>query len=248
MKTRFLKRPDTNGTGQSCAVLRTSDSGRAGVDSGVPVLFRYAPRGGREVKDWQDPQMKALAGWTISPSGRVSPDTSVAGYAARHVEVAGRCYQRDCRRTCSIDTKDLVSRGLGRLAVSDLRRTLLCGRLGGCGMDFSETERFPLRLQSVGREGFALEIRCRTCRKSHVSGVAAIAAKLAKEGAGGGDTPLAQVSAAIKGPCGCGAKSWEVELLFCDPASAKKPLWRQELERRRAARAFDRDGPLAPSG
>lgn len=187
------------------------------------------------------------AGWSIA-SGRLEEVPTVQGYLARRVGVRGRCHTRDCRRTCHLDLGELITKGMGLLPVRTIQQTLRCSRLDGCALHFEEQLEFPLTLSELtGREYVGVEIRCKGCGQSHVTNVEGMIARLAAAHRGDAQSKVRELGSLIKGPCGkCKALSWEIHILWFDPAAHKVPSWKREFDRRREIRwreKMDRPGP-----
>jgi len=157
-------------------------------------------------------------GWVVF-NGQLEPDTSVAGYHARGREIRGVCHIRDCRRRCHVDFADLMSRGLQRLSAAEVKRLMVCSRLGGCAMEFRETGGAGVRLSDLTRrEHVAVRIRCAGCGKASVAHAEAVIARLNREGLGGAGTLMSQLPGLIRGACpACSRKQWAAEVLWQDP-------------------------------
>ena len=164
-------------------------------------------------------------GWVVL-DGQLTADAKVAGYLARGTQVKGICHQRDCRRRCEIDLGMLVARGLGALAVGDLKPLLKCGRLGGCALEVREEPAAEIRLrQLTGKGHVTVRFMCQGCRKATTAPAEAVIGRLKTEGTGGADTAVSKLAELVRGACkGCGVKRWRVDVMWEDPEGA--PRWR----------------------
>jgi hypothetical protein len=163
-------------------------------------------------------------GWSIT-SGRLEEIPTVSAYHARKCAVDGRCWRRDCRRTCHFDLEHMIVGGMGTLVVREVQRTFMCNRLGGCGLEFHEKPEFPLTLSDLtGRDYVGVEIRCTVCRRSHVTSVEGMIARLKAAERGGPESKARELGGLIRGPCGkCKTVRWEVNILWYEPGVGKIP-------------------------
>lgn len=158
-------------------------------------------------------------GWTLA-SGMLQPDRSIAGYALRGQDVNGRCYQRDCRRSCHIDHKRIIERGLGALQIEQVKRTFRCSRLDHCAIEWHE----DLKAESVqlgflaGRAAVVLVIRCAGCGASLEVPPEAMIARLVADKRGGATTRTHELPDLLSGACkACGKTQWTVAVKWPDP-------------------------------
>lgn len=187
------------------------------------------------------------AGWSIA-SGCLEEVSTVEGYLARRAEVFGRCQTRDCRRSCHLDLRELVTKGMGLLPVRIIQQTMRCSRLDSCALAFDERPEHPLTLSELtGREYVGVEIRCGGCGEQRVTNVEGMIARLKAAGRGDAQSRVRELAGLIQGPCGkCKTRRWEVNILWFDPSGHKVPSWKQEFDRRRDAawrERIDRPGP-----
>lgn len=160
-------------------------------------------------------------GWTIA-SGVLTPDRTVRGYLAREQDVKGRCYQRDCRRTCHVDHARLHEQGLGALKIQQVKQLLRCARLDTCALEFHEdlnAESLKLR-NLTGRAAVSLRILCQGCGASRTVSPKAMVARLKSEGKGDETTETRDLAGLLSAPCkACGKVTWAVDVLWPNPAT-----------------------------
>ena len=159
----------------------------------------------------------------------------------------GRCYRRDCRRSCHLDYQQLIRDGLGAIPVHRLAQTYKCNRIEGCMLEFQERpDRVVILSELTGRDYVGAEIRCGICRATYITSVEGLILRLTQANQGGAETPIKNVGKLIRGPCGkCKVARWDVQFLWYDPAS-KVPLWKQDLLKRRDQAQRKREMELGP--
>jgi hypothetical protein len=158
-------------------------------------------------------------GWTIA-SGVLTPDRTVRGYLAREQDVKGRCYQRDCRRTCHVDHARFHEQGLGALKIEQVKQLLRCARLDTCALEFREdlnAESLKLR-NLTSRPAVSLRILCRGCGAIRSVSPAAMIARLKAQGKGDETTETRDLAGLLSASCKvCGKVTWAVDVLWPDP-------------------------------
>lgn len=183
-------------------------------------------------------------GWMID-RGRLEEVQTIAGYAARRCEVHGRCYRRDCRRSCHLDMAELITRGMGELTVRQVQATMRCSRLDGCALEFSERPARRVTLADLkGREYVGVEVRCGGCGRQYVTSIEGFILHLARGGLGDENADVRRLGEILRNPCGsCSNRIWRVEILWYvpGPADSRLPSWKQELVKRRAAAQLRKD-------
>jgi len=181
-------------------------------------------------------------GWTIA-SGRLEPDRTIAGYAERGQDVNGRCYQRDCRRSCHIDHRRIVEQGLGALRIEQVKKTFRCQRLDHCALDWHEdmkAESVPLRYLT-GRAGVVVLVRCVSCDLKRTFPPEAVIARLVAERKGGETTRTNELASLLSGACkACKKTTWDVAVIWPNPdtwggarmieMASKAPAYKDPLE------------------
>lgn len=157
---------------------------------------------------------KVPPGWTLLGSSLI-PDGSLSGAAQRGADVRGVCQRQDCRRTCWVEPRYLVERGLGAVSLNDYLQTLLCGRLGGCSIEWRH---HPLKAAvSFGRlshmPGVGIAIRCIPCGVEKKRPVAAMLEALRRKDPASKIDDVDALLATLKRPCAkCGKVAWQVDI------------------------------------
>jgi hypothetical protein len=164
-------------------------------------------------------------GWNAE-MGTLTPSETVGGYLARHQELRGACYSKDCRRRCEVELKALFARGFGRLTRRELLHLYRCNRLDGCNLDLIPDPvqaLLPLR-DLAGVPGIATRIRCTSCQFFRRYTVEEMIGQLEAAKKGGGRTGVQEVAALFTAPCKqCKKKSWTFEVLW---PSEETQSWR----------------------
>lgn len=187
-------------------------------------------------------------GWRVV-SGTLQPDRTVLGYHQRDQDVRGHCYLRDCRRSCHVDHARLIEQGLGALRIDQVKRTMACGRIDGCNMEWTEDKRresFSIGAL-VGRPAVALRIRCGKCNAAQEIAPEAMIRRLSAEGKGDRSTGFGDVAQLLTAPCkACGWSGWAVEVAWPDPATIGGRRKIQEAEAKARAVAAGSGLPKDP--
>lgn len=161
---------------------------------------------------------KPPAGWIVV-SGTLQMDRSIAGHLVRDHDVRGRCYMRDCKRSCHIDHRGLVERGLGVLTVDQVKKTMVCSRLDGCGLYFTgDPSRESLPLAALtGRLAVKVRVLCRSCGKGSAVTPETMVQRLKKMGKGDEMTRTSEIASHFTKACDCGKTHWQVDVQWPDP-------------------------------
>lgn len=180
---------------------------------------------------------KPPRGWLVV-AGTLSLDQSIAGYFARDHDVRGRCFTRDCRRHCHVDHARLVAAGLGALTIDQVKRSLACGRLDGCSMEWQDNpKRSSLPLIVLrGRLAVRIRIKCRMCGTMSQVTPEAMIARLQAEQKGSDKTLVSELAGLLSKPCACGKTAWAVDVAWPDPNTlgGRKALEQAQLDRDQA--------------
>jgi hypothetical protein len=164
-------------------------------------------------------------GWRVL-NGALIPDGSVGGYLARRQEVRASCYQRDCRRSVSIDYDWLIGHGYAAFPVREFIDLLKCRKPGGCALE-ARTERqgsgLPLA-DLARRKGVAIRLQCGACRwRKDITPAQAIA-HLTAAGTGDGATLHVELTAKLTKPCAqCARTLWICEVRWPQAGDGRIP-------------------------
>ena len=173
--------------------------------------------------------MDMPAGW-VAIDGTVQPSENVAGYAARHQTVKGKCQRSGCSRRVDLDPKGLCGEGLGSLSMQQVKTWWRCNRAGGCGLDYhNEPPAFPLRLEHfIGLPNVRIRLRCRgdKCKFHRVWPVEVMIKGLVERGQGDERTEIDKLGAKMTSACAlCKKSNWTADVLW---ANTESMGWRAE--------------------
>jgi ribosomal protein S27AE len=176
-----------------------------------------------------------LAGWRVE-GAVLQADETIAGYAARDVDVRGTCYLRNCKRSYWFDWTEWLALGMAQVPLRRIQEMLRCHRLTGCNLHFQEQGGRELTLGLLNRDGVLIRIACGKCGSFRLVRPASLIRRLKADQRGGDATLLAEVAVASNKPCGkCRATTWTADAILT--TGSRLPAWlHQELERRQRRR------------
>lgn len=178
-----------------------------------------------------------LAGWRIE-GAVLKPDETVAGYMARDVDVRGRCYLRNCRRSYWFDYGEWIALGMGRVPLRRIQDTLRCHLLTGCNFYFEEKGGAALTLRFLDRDQMFVRIACARCHAFRLVRARTLIRKLETERRGGPETTLADLAGLPAKPCHkCKGAAWTVDAIVA--GGARLPAWLQDELKKRQRRRED---------
>lgn len=181
-----------------------------------------------EYRDPPDPGGLVPPGWFLMDHALVA-DPTLKGYLDRNQSVHGQCVGQDCRRKASMDLRELMRLTGPNLHVKKVAAYMRCARLEGCRFTFTRLEpRCDIPLDRfAGRPNVRLRLRCEACQCFTHRKVDAVIAWLTTTGQGGKHTWISDVERLLTARCGCGGKSWTIQVAIYDTAH---PRWRRDGE------------------
>ena len=160
------------------------------------------------------------AGW-VAFNGTVEPSETVAGYAARHQTVWGKCQFAGCDRRLKLEPEMLVKDGVGALLMGQIKTWARCQRPGGCSLTFhNEAPLYPLKLEHfTGLAHVRIRVRCRGhgCKFSRTWPVEVMIKGLQERGQGDERTEIDKLGAKMTSACPlCKKSNWVADVLCAD--------------------------------
>jgi len=159
------------------------------------------------------------AGW-VSIGNVLKRGVSVFAYGARGQSVRGTCDGANgCRRTITLDPRELGRCGMGQLSMDQIQKTHRCNKLEGCILSFHDLPAdIELTLDRLtGKPHVRVRLKCRGCNLVRTFIAEDIIAKLRASKKGDGGTRLEGLGKLISGPCpakSCGKSNWTVDVLW----------------------------------
>lgn len=159
-------------------------------------------------------------GW-VAIDGTVQPSEVVAGYAARHQVVKGKCTRSGCNRRVELEANALCRDGLGAIPMQQIKAWWRCQRAGGCALTFhNEPPAFPLRLEHfTGLPHVRVRLSCRgdRCTYTRVYPPEVMIKGLVGRGQGDERTEIAKLGAKMTSACPlCKKSNWAADVLWAN--------------------------------
>jgi hypothetical protein len=157
----------------------------------------------------------------VAIDGTVQPSEVVAGYAARHQIVKGKCTRTGCNRRVELDPKALCGEGLGTVPMQQVKAWWKCQRAGGCALIFfNEPPAFPLRLEHfTGLPHVRVRLSCRGngCKFTRLFTAEAMIKGLVARGQGDERVEIAKLGAKMTSGCPlCKKANWTADVLWAN--------------------------------